>query len=161
MTPVTFLHMLGISLWVGGVLAALVIIGATPVSQPAVVRGAAYRLLGRVYAWIVAPGAIATTASGLGITVIAASQGWGAGLGEPAVVAMQGVGLLAGILEIFVSFPMSQKLARVASVGEPDALPAVAELLRSRVAKVSGFALALVIVALYFGVAGSAHLRIG
>ncbi len=161
MTPATFLHMLGISLWVGGVLAALVIIGTTPVSRPAVVRAAAYRLLGKVYAWIVAPGAIATIASGLAITVIAASQGRGARLGEPAVVAMQGAGLLAGILEIFVSFPMSQKLARAASVGEPDALHAVAEPLRNRVAKVSGFALALVIIALYLGVAGSTRLQVG
>lgn len=156
MTLIRALHVLGIGFWLGGVAAALVL-GGVQAKEPPAIRASAYRTMGRIYAWIVAPGAILTTGSGLAFTMMVASAGYGARLGEPAVAAMQGIGLLAGLLEIFVSFPTSQRVARVATVADGGELPPSVERLVSRTVSVSGAALAMVVVALYLGIAGAPH----
>jgi uncharacterized membrane protein len=153
MTFVRFLHLLGIGLWMGGVLAALVVVGSQA-SDPPALRGAAYRLGAKLYSWLVAPGAVLATASGLAITMMVSSSGYGAQLGDPAVATMQVVGLVAGLLEIFVSFPASQRLGRIAFLNQAGELPAAAERLRSRTARVSSTTVVLVLVALYAGVIG-------
>lgn len=156
MTLVRVLHVLGIGLWLGGVAAALVLAGVQG-SEPESTRGAAYRTLGKVYAWIVAPGAILTSGSGLAFTMMVASAGYGARLGEPAVAAMQALGLLAGVLEIFVSFPTSQRLARIASLDDGSELSPAAERMKSRTVTVSSVSMALVVIAVYLGIAGAPH----
>ncbi|HEX9727546.1 MAG TPA: hypothetical protein VGA37_03445 [Gemmatimonadales bacterium] len=143
-----FLHMVGIGLWLGGAVAA-VLLGGTVASEPEAARAQVHRLFGRLYAWLVAPGAMLAVGSGLALAMMVASAGGGERLGEPGVAAMQATGFLAGLIELFVSFPMSQRLARLADAGAP----AVAlDMLRRRVIGVTSAALLFLLVALYLGV---------
>jgi len=151
MTLVRFLHVLGIALWLGaGVVALLFATGAkqdTPMRLPRVL------LLGRIYALVIAPGAMLATASGIAITMMAASGGDSARLGEPALAAMQAVGLLAGILEIFVAFPTAQRLTGAAAASV-DGAAWVGERLRARLVGLLAVNLMLVLVATYLGLLG-------
>lgn len=151
MTLVRFLHVLGIALWLGaGVVALLFATGAkqdTPMRLPRVL------LLGRIYALVIAPGAMLATASGIAITMMAASGGDSARLGEPALAAMQAVGLLAGILEIFVAFPTAQRLTGAAAASV-DGAAWVGERLRARLVGLLAVNLTLVLVATYLGLLG-------
>lgn len=151
MTFVTFLHVIGIALWLGAGAVALLFASAarqdTPMRLPRVL------LLGRIYSLLVAPGAMLATASGIALTMMAASGGDGGRLGEPALAAMQTLGLLAGILEIVVGFPTSQRLAG-AGVAAMDGAAWSGERLRSRLVIVLSITLTLVVVSTYLGLLG-------
>lgn len=151
MTFVLFLHLLGIALWLGaGSVALLFATGAkqdTPLRLPRVL------LLGRVYSLLVAPGAMLATASGLALTMMAASSGDSGRLGEPAVAAMQSMGLLAGILEIFVAFPTAQRLTGAAAASVDGAAWA-GERLRARLVVLLCVNLTLVVASTYLGLLG-------
>ena len=151
MTFVRFLHIVGIALWLGaGVVALLFAVAAkrdTPMRLPRVL------LLGRVYATVIAPGAMLATASGLALTMMAASAGYGARLGEPALAAMQTLGLVAGILEIFVAFPTAQRLTGAAAASV-DGAAWVGERLRARLTGLLVLNLTLVLVSTYLGLLG-------
>jgi uncharacterized membrane protein len=153
MILVRFLHLLGIGLWLGGGTAALVLVGGAKSDAP-VRRADHLQVLARVYAWIVAPGAILATGSGLAITMMVSSAGFGARLGEPLVAAMQAVGVLAGALEVFISFPTSQRLGRLVAASDPAEVPLAGERFRIRITRVLAVTLTLVVVALYLGIAG-------
>ena len=145
--------MLGIGLWLGGGAVAVLVNTLESETSPAA-RAAVDDMLGKVYAWVVGPGAIAAVASGVALTMMAASQGLSARLGHPPIAAMQGIGLLAGLIEIFVSLPTSQRLARISALSEGAESSATARLYRGRLRAASGTALALVAIALYLGVVG-------
>jgi hypothetical protein len=151
MTLVLFSHVLGIALWLGaGVVALLFATGAkrdTPMRLPRVL------LLGRIYTMVIAPGAMLATASGIALTMMAASAGDGTRLGEPALAAMQTIGLLAGILEIFVAFPTAQRLTGAAAASV-DGAAWVGERLRARLVGLLAVNLTLVLVATYLGLLG-------
>jgi len=151
MTFVRFLHVVGIALWLGaGVVALLFATGAkqdTPMRLPRVL------LLGRIYSLVIAPGAMLATASGIALTMMAASADYGAQLGEPALAAMQTLGLLAGILEIFVAFPTAQRLTGAAAASV-DGAAWTGERLRARLVGLLAVNLTLVVVATYLGLLG-------
>jgi len=151
MTFVTFLHVVGIALWLGA--GAVALLFATAARQDTPMRLPRVLLLGRIYTLLIAPGAMLATASGLALTMMAASGGDGARLGEPALAAMQTMGLVAGILEIFVAFPTSQRLAG-AGVAAMDGAAWTGERLRARLVLVLALDLALVVVSTYLGLLG-------
>jgi len=151
MTFVTFLHVVGIALWLGA--GAVALLFATAAAQDTPMRLPRVLLLARIYTLLVAPGAMLATASGIALTMMAASGGDGGRLGEPALAAMQTLGLLAGILEIFVGFPTSQRLGG-AGVAAMDGAAWSGERLRSRLVIVLSITLTFVVVSTYLGLLG-------
>jgi hypothetical protein len=85
--------------------------------------------------------------------MMAASGGDGARLGEPTLAAMQTLGLVAGLLEIFVGFPTSQRLAG-AGVAAMDGAAWTGERLRTRLVVVLSITLTLVVASTYLGLLG-------
>jgi putative copper export protein len=152
-TIALFLHLVGISLWLGGGVAVL-LLGAAGAAGAAevTVRGRADRLalLSRVYGMVVAPGAVLATASGIALTMLVYSRGLSGRLGT-AAVGMETLGLLAGVLEIFFTFPAAQRLGRVIAAADPADARA-GERLRGRIALMLRVTLALVVIAILLGV---------
>lgn len=156
MTSVRFLHLVGIALWLGaGAVTALLCRAAR--ADPPSRRAERLELVGRLYAWLVAPGAILATGSGIVITMMAASAGYGVRLGAPASAAMQLLGLAAGFLEIFITFPASQRLLRAVLAATEAELAGAGERMRRRVAALGPVALALIVISLYLGVIATPH----
>ena len=151
MRLVRFLHIIGIGLWLGaGAVALLFAVGAKrdhPMRIPRIL------LLARVYSVVIAPGAMAATASGLALTMMAMSAGFGAALGTPPLAAMQALGLLAGILEVFVAFPTSQRLAGAAAAAAEGGTWA-GEALRARLVGLLLVNLTLIVASTYLGIVG-------
>ncbi|HET7038937.1 MAG TPA: DUF2269 family protein [Gemmatimonadales bacterium] len=156
MTFIRFLHLVGIAAWLGSGAATALIVRAAA-GDPAARRAERLELVGRLYAWLVAPGAILATASGVAITMMAASAGFGARLGAPASIAMQLLGLTAGFLEVFLTFPASQRLLRAVLAAPEAELAGAGERMRRRVAALGPVALALVVISLYLGVIATPH----
>jgi uncharacterized membrane protein len=153
---VRFLHLVGIGIWVGAG-GAVALLARVAAGDPPERRADRLELVGRLYAWLVAPGAILATASGIAITMMAAGAGYGARLGAPASAAMQVIGLVAAGLEILVAFPASQRLLRAVLAAQGPELAGAGERMRRRVATLAPVILALVIVAVYLGVAATPH----
>lgn len=153
MTIALFLHVIGISLWLGGGVAVL-LLGAAGAAAAADAAGASragrLALLSRIYGMLVAPGAVLATASGIALTMLVYSRGLSARLGT-AAVAMETVGVLAGVLEIFVTFPAAQRLGRVIAAADP-ADPKAGERLRRRTTVMLRVTLGLVVIATLLGV---------
>lgn len=112
------------------------------------VRAGVYRLLGRVQATLIAPGALLTVLSGLWLTMSLVRSGMGAALGRPGLATMQGAGLVAALLVLLISLPTAGQLARAAVPDESGQLPPAFERLRKRQALISSIAGALAILAL-------------
>jgi hypothetical protein len=112
------------------------------------VRAGVYRLLGRVQAVVVAPGALITVLSGVWLTMSLAWGGGGAALGRPGLATMQGMGIVAGLLVLLVALPTASRLARAAVPDANGQLPTAFEKLRRRQALVSSVAGALALMAL-------------
>jgi uncharacterized membrane protein len=154
-TVALFLHMIGIGLWLGGG-AAVLLLGAAGAAEAAgaagmaAARGDRLGLLSRVYGMTVAPGAALATASGIALTMLVYSRGLSARLGA-AAVGMETLGVLAGVLEIFVTFPAAQRLGRVIAAADPVD-PRAGERLRRRVTLMLRVTLGLVVVATLLGV---------
>jgi hypothetical protein len=146
-----FLHIIGIALWLGaGVVGLLFAVGArqdTPMRVPRLL------LLSRVYSLVIAPGAMLATATGIALTMTAMSAGFGAALGSPPLAAMQALGLVAGLLEVFVAFPTAQRLAGFAAA-TLDGAAWGGEALRRRLVGLVSVTLSLVVVATYLGMRG-------
>lgn len=151
MTLVRFLHFIGIGLWLGG--GAVALLFATGAKRDTPMRIPRVLLLARAYAVVVAPGAMLATASGLALTMMAMSAGWGAALGSPPLAAMQALGLLAGLLEVFVAFPTAQRLGGVAAAAADGAAWA-GEGLRARFVGLATTTLTLLVVSTYLGIIG-------
>jgi hypothetical protein len=142
-----FLHLLGQALWIGGAIGAMVLAVASR-GEPAPIRAAMFRALGRVHSLVIAPGALLTVLSGLWLTMSMARQGMGARLGSPGIAAMQLLGLVGGILVLLVALPTAGALARAAEPGPDGTLPPAFERLRKRQAVVSSIAGVMAVIAL-------------
>jgi uncharacterized membrane protein len=151
MTIARFLHMIGIALWLGGGGAVLLLARAAGGAAGAG-RLDRLGLLSRTYGMIVAPGALLATVSGIALTMLLSSRGLGSRLSEPAAVGMEVLGLVAGALEIFVTFPAAQRLGRVVAAAEPADAPRAGARLRRRVAILLSVTLPLVAIATLLGV---------
>jgi uncharacterized membrane protein len=150
MIVVRFLHLIGIGLWLGGGTAVLAL--GTAAGSAGAGRAERLSLLSRLYGMIVGPGAVLATLSGIALTMLVSSRGEGARLGHPAAVGMEVLGLVAGVLEIFVTFPAAQRLGRLIAAAEPAEETRAGERLRRRVTVMLGVTLALVVIATLLGV---------
>ena len=149
---IRFLHLLGVGIWLGGGLAALVAAYALQDEGPDA-RAAVDRLLGKLYAWVIAPGTILAVGAGIALTMMLATAGDGESLGDPAIAAMQGLGLVAGGLELLVSFPGAQQLSQVVTASEAGGESPSAARLRRRVARVTTVTMTLVVISLIASIA--------
>ncbi len=142
-----FLHLLGQALWVGGGIAAMTLALSTR-GEDSTVRAAVYRLLGKVHGMVIAPGAVLTVVSGLWLTMGMARVGRGEELGKAGLATMQGAGIIAGILVLFIALPTANLLSRHSVPDEKGQLSPAFERLRKRQAVVSSVAGALAVLAM-------------
>ncbi len=142
-----FLHLLGQALWIGGGIAAMTLALATR-GEDSALRAGVYRLLGRVHGVVIAPGALITVLSGLWLTMGMARSNQATELGRPGLATMQGAGIIAGILVLFVALPTAKLLSRVSVPDEKGQLPPAFERLRKRQMIVSSVAGVLAVLAL-------------
>lgn len=146
-----FIHLLGMTLWIGGAVAAFVIAMALR-DHPVGFRISVWPLLARVHGLVIAPGAVLTTISGLSLTMSLTNRGMGQGLMTPGILLMQFAGIAAAALALFVGLPTANQLAAFASVPDLESIPPQAAQLRKRQAIVSSVAGVLAVVAMYAGV---------
>ena len=116
--------------------------------EPVPVRALAFHLLGRIYSQVIAPGALLSVLSGLALTM---TMGMSVGLGVlsgTGKVVMQGAGIVAGLLVLFLGWPLSNKLTRIADKVR-DVLPPEFEEARKQQAIIQSLAGILMLVAFY------------
>lgn len=149
-TLLLYLHLLSTAAWFGGGLAAMTA-GIAVRKEPVPVRALTFHLLGRMYSQVIGPGALVSVLSGLALTM---TLGMSAGLetlsGTGAVV-MQGAGLVAGLLVLFLGWPLANKLTRIADKAR-DVLPPEFNEARKQQAIIQSLAGILILVAFYGGV---------
>ena len=150
---VRFAHFLGIALWIGGGIAGMVVAIAVR-GEENQVRAAAFRLLGRIHALVIGPGAFITLGTGILWTMQLSGQGTNHTLSRPGLWIMEVVGLIAGIVLIFASLPTAGKLAALAVPSDQGELPPMFDRLRKRQAVVSSVTGVLALIALLAGVWG-------
>jgi len=111
-----FLHFLGFAMWLGGGLASM-FAGIASRSETRSVLGAVVRAQSAIQRMIIAPGALLTILSGLMLTFALA----GMGSANVWLMVMQGAGLVAGLLTLFVALPTATRLSRLDPSGEQAA----------------------------------------
>ena len=146
MTPLlVLLHVLGFALWMGGGYATMVA-GIRGRREDRSNQAAVVRIQGAIARTLIAPGCLLALVTGvfLSLRLVGSST-------APSIwlMVMQGAGLVAGGLTLFVSLPTSARLGRVEPVGETAAL---FDALRKRVALVGSIAGTLGLIALVAGV---------
>jgi putative copper export protein len=145
---VRFLHLLTTAAWFGGALAAMTLAVAAR-REGTAERAYVAALIGRLYSRLIGPAAAVSLLSGLALTMMLAIQGFGPMLASPRLVVMQGAGLVAGILVLFLGLPTALKLGRLgASVGSGE-LPSEFDELRKRQGVVQSVAGLLMVIAFY------------
>jgi flagellar biosynthesis component FlhA len=111
-----FLHLLGFIMWLGGGLASM-FAGIAAKSESRSGLGAVVRAQSAIQRTIIAPGALLTALSGLMLTFalagMASANVW--------LMVMQGAGLVAALLTLFVALPTATRLSRVDPSGEQAA----------------------------------------
>jgi flagellar biosynthesis component FlhA len=132
-------------MWIGGALAVMVA-GVAARREDRTALGAIVRSQSLVYRVIVGPGALVTVLAGILLTFrnsgarFAGADLW--------LIVMQGAGVVAGLLTLFISVPTASKLGRLDPSGKTA--PYFDEL-RSRQKMVSTVAGVLALVALFAG----------
>ena len=110
-----FLHLLGFTLWLGGAIASM-IIGIAAKREDRSGLGAVVRSQATLTRVAIAPGALVTVLSGLILTFqvgggdLAGFRFW--------LVTMQGAGIIAALLTLFISLPTATRLGRLDPTGE-------------------------------------------
>lgn len=110
-----FVHMLGQAAWIGGALAAMMVAFAARREDPGLM-GVVARLQNAIYRSLVGPGALLTVLSGILLTLEMYNAFTAVGLSH-SLMAMQGVGILAGLIVLLHTVPTSSKLARLEPMG--------------------------------------------
>ncbi len=149
MLLIRFAHFFGMCLWLGGMVAAMVIAVAAR-SESVSSRVSLFRVLGRVYSFVIGPGAIVTLLSGVGL-MMSSAQATVGGTASFGTWVMEATGLLAGALILFAGIPTATKLARVADMADENGLPPIFDRLQKRLAAVAHSVAVLALLALYFG----------
>jgi hypothetical protein len=113
MTLWYFAHILGYVLWVGGGLAAM-LIGIRGRAEDRPAQALVVRMLGGIHRTVMLPGIVLNLASGVALSIPAARAA------EPTawLMLMQGTGIVAGILVMFVSLPALARLERMPPTGD-------------------------------------------
>lgn len=108
-------HLAGVTAWLGGLL-AIGPVRATARREGADADGAAVRWCGGIYRILVGPGAMVTVVSGMILTLRLYGEATSVGLSH-ALMAMQGLGLVAALVSLVVSVPTAARLARLEPAG--------------------------------------------
>ena len=109
------LHLLGFTMWIGGGLAAMAMSIAAKREERATL-GAVARIQALLHRTVIGPGAMLAVLSGLVLTFRLSSayytgaNGW--------LILMQGTGVLAALVTLFISIPTVSRLARISPEGE-------------------------------------------
>lgn len=114
MTLWLFLHLLGSALWLGGG-GAIMFVGIASRGESRALLGHTARVQWTITRTVLAPGVLATILSGLMLTFRLMGA---VGMGNAGLVTMQGLGLLAGLLTLFVTIPAYARLARLDPEGQ-------------------------------------------
>ncbi|MDH5315447.1 MAG: hypothetical protein OEW44_03105 [Gemmatimonadota bacterium] len=110
-----FVHMAGQVAWLGGAMAAMAVAFAAKREQPELM-GVVARLQGSIYRALVGPGALLTVVSGFMLTLQMYSMVTAVGLSHW-LMAMQGIGIIAGLIALIHTVPTSAKLSRLEPTG--------------------------------------------
>jgi len=145
---ISFLHLLGPMLWLGGGVAAM-LIAVSSKHESREAKVVVYRLLARVHALVIAPGAILTTISGLIWTTNIVTAGGGDQLGTPSMAIMQVGGLIAAVLVVAVALPTANRRAAIIKFDSSPDQDAILEQLRKRQIFASLVAGVLVVVSVW------------
>lgn len=143
------LHLIGFTAWMGGMLAVLAGSHAARREDPALL-GVVARTQAGIYRTLVGPGAMATVVSGMILTLQMYGEATSVGLSH-ALMAMQGLGLIAGLIALIVSVPTASRIARLEPVGPSGPLFAQ---LSGRLRTADLVTLSLAMVALVAGAMG-------
>ena len=143
-----FLHFLGLSLWIGGMVSAMVL-SSNAKAETGRVRDAALQWMGRIYSLVVGPGAVLTVVTGLALTMSLAQRMGSEVMARPGIWIMQAAGLLAGVLVLFVGLPSATGLARMAAAAGDADLPHSFGRIQRRLAVVVHLVALLVILSLF------------
>jgi flagellar biosynthesis component FlhA len=139
------LHLLGFTMWIGGALGVFVS-GIAGRREDRAGLGAIVRGQSLVYRVIVGPGALLTVLAGILLTF--RNSGMRFAGADVWLILMQGAGVVAGLLTLFISVPTASKLGRLDPSGKTG--PYFDEL-RARQKMVSTIAGTLALVALVAG----------
>lgn len=151
MTLVRFVHLLGMAMWLGGGLAAMVLAIFARREAPSA-RAVVHRLLSSVHSMVIALGALLTVASGLVLSMDLMTAGGAALMNQPRVWLMQGAGLVGGLVVLLVGLPAAIKLGGVSVVDADGELPEAFEKYRRRNAMANAVGGTLALVALFAAV---------
>lgn len=144
-----FAHFFGMCLWLGGMVAAMVIAVAAR-SESVSSRVSLFHVLGRVYSFVIGPGAVVTLLTGVGL-MMSTAQPTAGETGSFGTWVMEATGLLAGALVLFAGLPTATKLARVADLADENGPPPIFDRLRKRLAAVAHTVAVLAVLSMYFG----------
>jgi hypothetical protein len=111
-----FLHVLGFVMWLGGGIASM-FAGIASKSESRAGLGAVVRAQSAVQRMVIAPGALLTLLSGLMLTFALAGMA-GANVW---LMIMQGAGLVAALLTLFIALPTATRLSRLDPTGSQSA----------------------------------------
>ncbi len=113
-----FLHLFGFTLWIGGALAVMVA-GIAGRREERAGLAAIVRAQSAVYRMVIGPGAIIAVLSGILLTFRNSGARYpGADLW---LILMQGAGIVAALITLFVSVPTAAKLTRLDHSGKTAA----------------------------------------
>ncbi len=141
-------HLLGFTMWLGGGLSAM-FIGLASRREPRDRLSTAMRMLAAVYQALVLPGSLLAVVSGLVLSLLMYGGPTVAGVSHW-LMAMQGTGLLAGLVTLVVLIPGAGKLVRIDPVAQPDLFDALRKK-QARFGMISGL---LGLLALFAGAMG-------
>jgi hypothetical protein len=110
-----FLHLLGFTMWLGGAIASM-IIGIAAKREDRSGLGAVVRSQSKLTTVAIAPGALLTVLSGI-ILTFQVGGGDLAGFSTWLVI-MQGAGVIAALLTLFITLPTATRLGRLDPTGE-------------------------------------------
>ena len=147
-----FLHLLGMGMWIGGMVSAMVIVSRAR-AQTGLARSVSFDVAGRLYSLVIGPGALVTVVTGLVLTMSLAQRMGGQVMALPRIWVMQASGLIAGLLVLFVALPTATRLARLTASEADGDLPAAFGPMQRRMSIVVHVVALLFLVALYFVVA--------
>jgi hypothetical protein len=108
-----------------------------------------YRLLARIQTSVVGLGALLVVASGFLMMMDYSTSGLEIMMREPSRWVMVLVGLLAGVIVLFVALPTAVRMGGLAVTSESGAMPPAFEIYRRRLEVISYVAGALAIIALF------------
>jgi len=111
-------HILGFTFWLGGGAAAMVV-GIRGGQEDRATQAVVVRLLAGIHRSVILPGLLLAVISGLYLSVRAAQVG-----AHPTawLMLMQGAGLVAAILVLFISLPTLGRLTRISPTGDTSTL---------------------------------------